>query len=188
MIMIVTACTGTNIRSADTVTSVEQRASAIPTNSEEAKRQYRLGSGDKIKLKVFDQDELSGEFEVDGSGMITVALIGQVSAKGLTQVQMQNRLTKRLKAYLRDPRVTVDVLTYRPFYMQGEVKSGGEYPFVEGLVVKDAIAKAGGYTYRAVTSYVYIRHAEDAKETKYSLNKLVPVRPGDNIRVSERIF
>ena len=79
-------------------------------------------------------------------------------------------------------------MNYRPYYIQGEIKAGGEYPYSNGLVVRNAVAKAGGYTYRGVTSYVYIRHANETAERKYSLDTPVPVLPGDNIRIPERVF
>ncbi len=149
---------------------------------------YRLGSGDKIKLNVYGEEDLSGEFEIGAGGAISLPLVGQVQAGGLTVPEFEGQLATRLKKYVRDPKVSAQVLNYRPFYIQGEVKSGGEYPYSNGLVVRDAVAKAGGYTYRAVTGYVLIRHANETAERKYSLDTPVRVLPGDNIRVVERIF
>jgi protein involved in polysaccharide export with SLBB domain len=149
---------------------------------------YRLGSGDKIKLNVYGEEDLSGEFEVGGSGAVSLPLVGQVQAGGLTVPEFESRLVEQLKKYVRNPQVNAQVLNYRPFYIQGEIKSGGEYPYSNGLVVRDAVAKAGGYTYRAVTGYVLIRHANETAERQYSLDTPVRVLPGDNIRITERIF
>lgn len=149
---------------------------------------YRLGSGDKVKLSVYGEEDLSGEFVVGGSGAVSLPLVGQVQAGGLTVPEFEKRLVKQLMKYVRNPKVSAEVLNYRPFYIQGEIKSGGEYPYSNGLVVRDAVAKAGGYTYRAVTGYVLIRHANETAERQYSLDTPVRVLPGDNIRVTERIF
>ena len=149
---------------------------------------YRLGSGDKVKLSVYGEEDLSGEFVIGSGGAISLPLVGQVQAGGLTVPEFERQLATQLKKYVRNPNVTAQVLNYRPYYIQGEVKAGGEYPYSNGLVMRDAVAKAGGYTYRAVTSYVLIRHANETGERKYSLDTPVRVLPGDNIRVVERIF
>ena len=149
---------------------------------------YRLGSGDKIKLTVYGEEDLSGEFEIGAGGAISLPLVGQVQAGGLTVPEFEVQLATQLQKYVRNPKISAQVLNYRPFYIQGEVKSGGEYPYSNGLVVRDAVAKAGGYTYRAVTGYVLIRHANETAERQYSLDKPVRVLPGDNIRITERIF
>ncbi len=149
---------------------------------------YRLGSGDKIKLNVYGEEDLSGEFVIGAGGAISLPLVGQVQAGGKTVPEFERQLATQLKKYVRDPKVSAQVMNYRPFYIQGEIKSGGEYPYSNGLVVRDAVAKAGGYTYRAVTGYVLIRHANETAERRYPLDTPVRVLPGDNIRVTERIF
>jgi protein involved in polysaccharide export with SLBB domain len=150
--------------------------------------EYRLGSGDKLKLQIYGEDDLSGEFEINGAGTLSLPLLGQTKVQGLTTTELEMLLTERLRTYVRSPQVTVQVLNYRPFYIQGEIKKGGEYPYSNGLLVRDAVAKAGGYTYRASTAYVYIRHAHETGERKYSLDESVKVLPGDSIRVPERFF
>ena len=149
---------------------------------------YRLGSGDKIKLNVYNEEDLSGEFHVGGDGSMSLPLVGQIQVGGLTVSEFEQKLTQKLKTYVRVPKVSAQVLNYRPFYILGEVKKGGEYPYSNGLLVRDAVAKAGGYTYRAVTGYVYVRHANESAERRYPLDTPVRVVPGDNIRVPERIF
>jgi protein involved in polysaccharide export with SLBB domain len=153
-----------------------------------AASEYRLGSGDKIKLTVYGEDDLSGEFQIGGNGVLSLPLVGQVQVGGTTIPEFETLLTGKLQTYFRHPRVNVQVLNYRPFYIQGEVKNAGEYSYSNGLLVRDAIAKAGGYTYRASTSYAFIRHAAEHEEKRYSLDTPVYVAPGDNIRIDERFF
>lgn len=166
----------------------EQRIGEATTTSAVKPADYQLGSGDKLKLTVYGEEDLSGEFVVDGNGAVSLPLVGQLQVGGHTIPEFEAKLGESLKKFVRNPQVNAQVLNYRPFYIQGEIKSGGEYPYSNGLVVRDAVAKAGGYTYRAVTGYVYIRHANESEERQYSLDTAVPVLPGDNIRVPERIF
>lgn len=157
--------------------------------ADQLKTAYRLGAGDKIRLIVFKEPDLSGEFDVDGNGVMSFPLIGQVSAKNLTVRQLEEKVAEKFrKGYLRDPKVSIEVLNYRPFFILGEVKKGGEYPFKAGLTVRDAVAMAGGYTYRANDRKVFIRRANTEVEETHSLSKKVLVNPGDNVRVPERFF
>jgi protein involved in polysaccharide export with SLBB domain len=154
-----------------------------------ADENYRLGTGDKMKITVYGEDDLSGEFLVDGSGQVQFPLIGQVSAAGLTIHEFVAGLTSQLGAkYLRDPRVSVQIENYRPFYIMGEVNKPGEYPFESGLNVLGAIAVAGGYTYRANDNDVYIRRVGATKEETFPATGATKVYPGDVVRVAERIF
>ena len=138
---------------------------------------------------VFGEQELSGEFVVGDGGSIDLPLVGGVKAQGATVTEFQERVVSQLKnGYLKDPKVSVEVLNYRPFFITGEVKNGGEYPYKAGLTVQDAVAIAGGYSYRAETSLAYIRRAETDKEVKVSLSSRVQINPGDNIRIAERFF
>ncbi|MCB1528857.1 MAG: polysaccharide export protein [Hyphomicrobiaceae bacterium] len=151
-------------------------------------RTYRLGMGDKLKITVFGEENLSGEFEVNAFGRVSVPLIGEVPAAGRPIVEFRNDVSARLaNGYLRNPRVNVDVLNYRPIYVQGEVKSGGEFAYKSGLRLRDAIALAGGYTYRADQSYVDILR-EGKGELRASTSSRLTLLPGDNIRVPERFF
>lgn len=151
-------------------------------------RVYRLGVGDKLKLTVFGEENLSGQFEVNALGQVSLPLIGEMPAKGLAIQQFRDSVARRLAdGYLKSPKVTVEILNYRPIYVQGEVKNGGEFPFRPGLSLRDAVAIAGGYTYRADQNYLYIgREAEP--ELAVRLPAEVPVLPGDNIRIPERFF
>ncbi len=150
---------------------------------------YRLGSGDKLRVIVFGEPDLSGEFEVDGSGAFSMPLVGQLDAFQVTVRDLEQKIADKLKqGYLIDPRVSVEVLNYRPFYIVGEVKEGGEFPFVSGMHVLKAIAIAGGYTYRANTQRVYITRKGAAAEIEMPASQGTAVFPGDVIRIPERFF
>ena len=151
--------------------------------------EYRLGSGDKIRVITFGEQELTGEFLVSGDGKVSLPLIGEVNAMGLTVPEFQKRVEAALKdGYLKDPKVSVEVLTYRPFYILGEVMKPGEYPYTNGLTVLNAVATAQGFTYRADTHKVYIRRAATKDEMSEALTPTSPVEPGDTIRIGERLF
>lgn len=150
---------------------------------------YALGSGDKLRITVYGEEKLSGEYLVDGSGAIAFPLIGAVQTKGLSAPALAEKLTIALrKGYLDNPSVAIDVLNFRPYYILGEVNTPGEYPFVEGLTVFSAVAKSAGFTYRADENRVFIRHKDGAAEILYRLDGTTPVQPGDTIRILERRF
>jgi polysaccharide export outer membrane protein len=90
--------------------------------------------------------------------------------------------------YIRNPNVSVEVLTYRPFFILGEVQRPGTYPYSANLVVMNAVATAGGFTYRANRSRVFIKHAGATDELEYRLDSTTPVLPGDTVRIGERLF
>lgn len=150
---------------------------------------YTLSGGDRVRVVVFGDPTLGGEFTIGGSGFIALPLIGDVDVRGLTSAQLQQRIAKRLAdGYLKDPRVAVEVLTTRPFYILGEVNKPGQYPFADGLTVLGAVAEAGGFTYRAKTGRVLIKHAGGGTEAAYDVTATTAVAPGDTIRIKERWF
>jgi len=150
---------------------------------------YRLGTGDKVKITVFGQTDLSGEFVVDDQGIMQLPLIGQVKAAGLTISDFQRSVTSKFAdGYLRDPRVSVEVINYRPVYIIGEVNKPGEYPYVNGMSILNAVALAGGYTYRADETIVHIQRNGTGAEVKYPADDTTIIYPGDIIRVTERFF
>lgn len=160
---------------------------AVPL-PKDANIDYRLGSGDKLRVIVFGEPDLSGEFDVSGSGKVALPLIGQVEAEGLTLSQFEAAMiAKLMEGYLNNPRVSVEVMNYRPFYIYGEVGNPGQYPYTNGMTVLNAIAVAGGYTYRANTSQIYITRGDGAEQT-YPASQAVKVLPGDVVRVPERFF
>ncbi len=169
--------------------TVKEYASAQPTNAGiSLDRTYRLGVGDKLKISVFGEEDLSGNFEINALGQVSLPLIGEVRAKGHSVAKVRENIKSKLAdGYLNNPRVTVEVMNYRAFFVHGEVRSGGEFTYKVGTKLRDAIATAGGYTYRAVQDHVLITR-EGHREIRVNLPTDAPVLPGDNIRVPERFF
>ena len=157
--------------------------------TQEPAAEYTLGTGDRLRLTVFNEPTLSGEFEVDASGVISVPLIGNIKALGETPRGLEQAIsTKLASGYMRDPRVNIEVLKYRPFYIIGEVAKPGEYPYRNGMNLMSAVAVAGGFTYRANDQTVYIRRAGKDQEYSYPATTVTMVYPGDIVRVPERLF
>ena len=150
---------------------------------------YRLGNGDDLRVTVFGEPELSGDFQVDGTGAISMPLIGSVQVAGMTLPEFQNTVETRLRGgFLVNPQVSAEVTNYRPFYILGEVNRPDQYQYSSGLTVMNAVAAAGGFTYRANRRDVFIRSAGENTERKVTLTTTTQVRPGDTIRIGERIF
>jgi protein involved in polysaccharide export with SLBB domain len=151
--------------------------------------EYRLAVGEKVRIIVSGEDRLSGEFTVDPAGNIAFPLVGKLPAAGRTARELEESLSGRLKGrYLINPSVFVEVLSLRPFYVMGEVRSVGEFAYKPGLNVITAILLAGGYGPRANTSFVYIKRASGGREKEFPAQASVPVYPGDIVRVPERFF
>lgn len=150
---------------------------------------YRLGAGDKLQIDVFNQEDLTGEYTLDGNGRFTMHLIGKVSAAGLTPTELEALLVSKLKPdYLVNPRVSVRVQNFRPYYIIGEVRGTGAFAYVDGMTYLTAIAIAGGYSYRAKKDHVYVVRDDDPERKEIKLDVNEKVQPGDIIRVAERIF
>lgn len=150
---------------------------------------YHLGAGDKLRVNIYGEEDLSGEFLVNGSGQVQLPLVGQVKAAGLTLHEFVGEVRTVLSdGYLKDPKVSVEVENFRPFYILGEVNKPGEYPYENGLTVQGAVALAGGYTYRAEDDEVYVRHSGGTVEEKLPANTTTKIAPGDIVRVRERLF
>lgn len=172
-------------------TSPGGQSAALPPGGTPAQSpDYRLGPGDRVRIIVFNQKDMTGEYLVDGTGLLSFPLIGQVKAGGLTAGELEREITNKLKPdYLRDPNVSVVVLTYRPFYIVGEVKTPGSYAYVTGMTVINAVALAGGFTYRAREGSFYVdRTGKDGKKSRIDASPETPVVPGDVITVRERYF
>jgi polysaccharide biosynthesis/export protein len=150
---------------------------------------YRLASGDRVRVIVFGQENLSNSFSVDSSGAIAMPLVGQVHAQGLTTSELAGAIEARLRqGYVREPRVSVEVEAFRPFFVMGEVNVAGQYPFINGMTVQNAIAVAGGFTPRAVQDSVVITRIVGGTLATFSEPLAFPVRPGDTITARERFF
>ncbi|MGH6827912.1 MAG: polysaccharide biosynthesis/export family protein [Rhizomicrobium sp.] len=165
---------------------MENAPAASPT---EEGNGYTLGSGDKVRVSVFGQADLAGEYVVDGTGFVQLPLIGRTKAIGLTVTEFQKEVAAKLaNGYLVNPNVDVEVVNYRPFYILGEVKSPGQYAYVNGMSILNAVALAGGYTDRADKSDVYIRRNGSSKEQELPAEVSTKVYPGDIVRIAERFF
>lgn len=151
---------------------------------------YRLDNGDQLRITVFGQETMSGEFVVDGSGHISMPLIEQVEARGRTAQELEGHIADRLSSekLLVNPSVSVQILTYRPFFILGEVAQPGEYVFTEGMTVLTAVAKAGGFTYRADDDDFSITRNTGAEILEESAQRNTPVKPGDVVYVHQRVF
>lgn len=150
---------------------------------------YLLASGDRLRVIVFGQDNLSNSFSVDAAGNISLPLIGLVKANGLTTAELERVVEGRLRnGFLREPRVSIEVEAYRPFFVLGEVTTAGQYPFISGMTVQNAVAVAGGYTPRGLQSDVDITRVVDGRSVTFAAPLNFPVRPGDTVKVRERFF
>ncbi|CAN5197872.1 polysaccharide biosynthesis/export family protein [soil metagenome] len=150
---------------------------------------YLLGAGDKVKMTVFNEEALSGEFGVNAEGSLSLPLIGDVPVLGKSVSSVAQTIQAKLaNGYLRDPRVSMEIITYRPFFILGEIKLPGQYPYASGMTVMNAIAVAQGYTPRAHQSIIYIRKLGATEEVPYRLTPDLRVWPGDTIRIGERYF
>lgn len=150
---------------------------------------YRMGSGDRLAISVFGHPDLSGEFEVDGVGEIAYPLLGQVQASGHTLEELRGIISDDLnRDFVVEPRVSVEVLNFRPFYILGQVNAPGSYPYLAGLNVRQAVAIAGGFTRRAEQSEVVIVRESETGDIKYAATPNAPVLPGDTVEVRRRLF
>jgi polysaccharide export outer membrane protein len=150
---------------------------------------YRVDSGDRLRVIVFGQADLSNTYTVDKAGSISMPLIGTVPVRGRTPAQIAEDVTTRLsKGYVRIPDVSVEVDRYRPFYAMGEVGAAGQYTYVAGMTVQSAIAVAGGFTARADQQSVDVTRNEFGQIATLRLDMTDPLMPGDTIYVRERLF
>jgi polysaccharide export outer membrane protein len=176
--VLVSGCAGNTLSEADQQAAVA--AAAAPA---------KLQPGDKIKIVVFGEDKLSGDYQLDQGGQISLPLAGTVKAQGLTQSELEQELAKKFRTqYLRDPKVTVTISTLRPYFIMGEVKNPGQFAYQSGLNVLTAMAIAGGPTYRASRTSVQIQRFGETSMHEFPISAAVPVLPGDVIKVPERYF
>lgn len=147
---------------------------------------YHLGAGDAIRVIVHNEPDLSVDQTVGPTGEIALPLLGAVSARNLSTTQLSEALEARYRAgYLRNPRVTITVVTFRPFYVVGEVNNPGAFPYAADLTPSSAIAFAGGFSRSASRSRIYIRRAGEQQERPYSIHDQIALHPGDTLRVGE---
>jgi len=151
---------------------------------------YILAPGDRLKIKVFDEPDLTGEFQIDENGKIAFPLAGEIPAAGLALDAFRAELTQQLQGgYVRNPRITIDILNYRPINIIGEVKNAGQFAYRPGISAHDIAAIAGGYTYRANQNMIYVSRNSSKNTITVDLNEdIFVIMPGDSIKIPERFF
>ena len=164
--------------------------SDLPPLPHQSEGPYRLGSNDEVKVTVFGQEQLSGEFHVNDSGNIDMPLLGIVHAGGLSITQLAQSIQHALvaRSLLEKPTVAVDVVSYRPVFVLGEVNKPGRYPFEPGMSVLTAVAVAGGFTYRAVTGYASVLRRTNGHVVEGRARRTTLLEPGDVVDILERHF
>ena len=162
---------------------------SVPQDASNLSHSYALSPGDKVKITVFNVPDMTGEFLIEPSGEIALPLLGSLQASGLTPVQLTESITEKLsKGYVNNPKVTVEVTNFRPFYVLGEVNHPGEFPYKATITIDQAIATAGGYTYRAAHHSAFLRRAGGSEQQIKFGDKPIYVLPGDTIRIGVRYF
>ena len=150
---------------------------------------YRIDAGDKLRVVVYGQEGLTNSYAIDAGGGLTMPLIGRVEARGLTPVGLAAHITARLrKGYIREPSVAVEIESYRPFFILGEVAAPGQYPYVPNMSVEFAVAIAGGFSPRARRDSVIVTHQASGAQYRAAVPLGTPLSPGDTITVGERWF
>ena len=152
-------------------------------------KEYKLNTGNKIKVTIFEEDSLSGDYEIDSQGNINMPLIGVVVAKNTTISQLENTIKNKYKnGYLVNPIVNLDLLSVQPFFVIGEINNPGSYQYESNMTVLNAIATAGGYTYRANKRKIYIERTIENEKTKIRTKEDSKILPGDVLIIKERFF
>jgi protein involved in polysaccharide export with SLBB domain len=151
---------------------------------------YRLGANDRVRIIVFGQPTLTGEYTLDGNGVLAFPLIGSVAASGQSPTQLQKAIAAKLDPdYLQNPSVSAEVITRRPFYVIGEVQKPGNYPYVTDMTALQAVAMAGGYTYRARQNNLYLKRLDaNGRMVRVAATPETKIRPGDTVEIKERYF
>jgi len=151
---------------------------------------YKLGANDRIRIIVFGQPTLTGEYSLDGNGVLAFPLIGNIPAQRATTVQLQQAIAAKLEPeHLINPSVSAEVVTRRPFYVIGEVRKPGNYPYVTDMTAVNAVAMAGGFTYRARKNDFYIKRLDkDGRMVRIEAKSETVLRPGDTLEIRERLF
>lgn len=162
---------------------------AAPAFHEALNQPYILGSGDRLRITVFEQDGLSNTYSVDQSGQIAFPLIGTVNARGSTVKQLESNIAAKLRGgFIRNPDVSVEIDRYRPVFIMGEVGGAGQYSYVPGMTAQTAIAASGGFTPRANQETVDVTRQINGKVITGRMLITDPILAGDSIYVRERLF
>ncbi len=154
-----------------------------------AQQPYKLGAGDKIRLLLYGDDVFSGEYKVSSAGNVSLPLVGIIRAKDKTIDELRDDIIRALTTgYYLDPHLAAEIVEYRPFYIFGEVKRPGNYPYVAGLTLGQAVSIAGGYTYRANTKTLSMQRVGTEAPVRVQSAEVRAIRPGDTIEIMERYF
>lgn len=173
---LTSACTGQQ--------AFPSAASEIP-----AVQPHLLSPGETIRITTYGEETMTGDFAIGTDGVLAFPLIGGVKAAGMTPDKLGDAIQTRLAdGFLLNPRVSVEVKSFKPVYVMGEVNRPGEYSYVPGMTLMAAIAKAEGFTYRAQQKRVFLRRAGEAEEREITLNSESQIAPGDTLRIAERYF
>ena len=167
------------------------KATEMPVSRHQRRRcRLPLGANDRVRIIVFGQPTLTGEYTLDGNGVLAFPLIGNVDANGQTTKQLQNAIVSKLDPnYLRNPSVSAEVITRRPFYVIGEVQKPGNYPYVTDMTALQAVAMAGGYTYRARQNNLYLKRLDaNGRMVRIEATPETKIQPGDTVEIKERYF
>lgn len=151
---------------------------------------YLLEPGNRVRVIVFNEPALSGDFTVDASGNIAVPLAGGIPSSGVTAKVLAKRIEDALirGGFLKEPQVSVEIQTFRPYYVLGEVRQPGEFPYTTGVTVLGAIARAGGYDYRAREGEVLLVRDVDGQPKEFRANERTQLQPGDIVKVQQRAY
>ncbi|MFK5894210.1 MAG: polysaccharide biosynthesis/export family protein [Pseudomonadota bacterium] len=150
-------------------------------------QKYTLSTGDEIRILVYGERDLTLKIKVDDDGIISYPFLGNILIKGLSLGEVESKIRSGLKdGYLRNPNVNVSIIEYRPFFVNGQVKRPGAFPFQPGITVHKAITIAGGFTERASENSIYVIHNNSTKKIK--INKDDRIKPGDTLSVEESFF
>ena len=161
----------------------------LPPPASDSYTTYELAPGDRIKIDIFNHVDLSGEFTLDADGRFSMPLIGTIDASDLNPLELEDLLVSKLKPdYLVNPRIFIQVMNSRLYYLIGEVNATGAFPYKAGMTYLRAIANAGGYSYRAKQDVVYVIRGDDPEQNEIKLSVDEKVQPGDIIRIDERMF
>lgn len=164
-------------------------AYAAPMMAAPVRSSYHLDAGDKLRVVVYGQEGLTNSYAIDAGGSITMPLIGAVPARGRTTAGLAGEIAARLRnGYIREPSVAVEIESYRPFFILGEVAAPGQYPYVPNMTVESAVAIAGGFSPRAKRDMVTVTHTEASGAMRAVVPLGTPVSPGDTVFVGERWF
>jgi polysaccharide export outer membrane protein len=167
-------------------TAVAYAAAPMPAVHDAA---YRLDAGDRLRVVVYGQEGLTNTYAIDAGGAITMPLIGSVPARGRTPAGLASEITAKLRnGYIRDPSVAVEIESYRPFFILGEVAAPGQYPYVPNMSVESAVAIAGGFSPRALRDRVTLTHSDSSGSMRIVVPLGTALSPGDTVLVGERWF